>query len=166
MKRSPPNTTLLALSLAAGLFLVANYFDDKPPWQPEDLPRASLDPRQDPASREPPVTAQSGITCEAAEAEMLRAVEDSRYCESDEDCTLFDYGYPIQCMTSVSMEAVTALRLQYREYDASCRYRVFYDCDAAGAERIAVCRNKRCGVEIATLDTLTDETLDHLGIDR
>ena len=120
----------------------------------------------DTAARESQARPQPVGNCDTAERELLSAVENSRHCDTDEDCTLFDYGYPIQCMTSVSASAISALRLEYREYDASCRHRVFYDCDAAGAERVAVCRNAQCSVELETLESLKDETLDHLGIDR
>jgi hypothetical protein len=43
---------------------------------------------------------------------------------------------------------------------------VYYDCDTEGAERIPVCRNKRCAVALDTIDSLKDETLDFLGIER
>ena len=97
---------------------------------------------------------------------MLAAVDEARHCVVDDDCTLFDYGYPIQCMTSVSMNEITALRRQYRIYESSCRFRVYYDCPTDGAERIAVCRSNQCTVEIETIDSLRDETLDYLGIGR
>ena len=95
---------------------------------------------------------------------MVRRVEEARYCTTDDDCTLFDYGYPIQCMTSVARSEITALRLQYRRYEESCEYRVYYDCPSGSLERQAVCRQNRCGVKLADIDPLKDATLQHLGI--
>lgn len=166
MNRRSANTTLLAIALALGLFLIANYFDDKPRWQPRELPNTSLNVPRDSGLSGPVRATQPSGSCDAAESEMLHAVENSRYCATDEDCTLFDYGYPIQCMTSVSNSAISALRRQYSQYEASCRFRVYYDCDAEGANRHAVCRSNRCTVELETLDSLKDETLHHLGIER
>jgi hypothetical protein len=166
VKRLTTKTTLLALVLAVALFLVANYFDDKTRWQPREQPHISLNPPRNSGLRGPVRSVRSAGSCDAAETEMLRAVEDSQYCATDEDCTLFDYGYPIQCMTSVSKSEITALRMQYTQYEASCRFRVYYDCETDGNERLAVCRNNRCGVELETLDSLQDETLNHLGIER
>jgi hypothetical protein len=68
-------------------------------------------------------------------------------------------------MTSVAMTEITALRLKYREYEAHCRFRVYYDCPTDGIERIAVCRNNQCAVELETIDALRDETLHHIGIE-
>ncbi|HEX9853494.1 MAG TPA: hypothetical protein VGA68_10790 [Woeseiaceae bacterium] len=165
MNRRSSNTTWLALALALGLFLIANHFDDSSRWQPRELSRTSLNPPRESGLRGPVRTEQSSGGCDAAESEMLRTVENSRNCATDDDCTLFDYGYPIQCMTSVSNSEITALRRQYGQYEASCRFRVYYDCDIEGAQRRAVCRSDRCTVELETLDLLKDETLHHLGIE-
>ncbi len=156
---------MLAVALALGLFLIANHFDDRSRWQPRELDRATLNAPRDSGLRGPVRSVQSSGSCDAAESEMLRAVENSRYCATDDDCTLFDYGYPIQCMTSVSNSEITALRRQYDLYEASCRFRVYYDCDTDGAERRAICRSNRCTVELETLDSLKEETLQHLGIE-
>lgn len=166
MKKRPVNPTLLAVIIAVVLFLIANHFDDREPWQPVDTPDTSLNPQRPSGLRGPLRTLEDTASCENAEGAMLRAVEDAQHCRTDDDCTLFDYGYPIQCMTSVSKDDISALRAQYRNYEASCRFRVYYDCPTDSAERIAVCRNSRCAVEFKTLELLKDETLDHLGIDR
>ena len=105
-------------------------------------------------------------SCWAAEAEVLKRVEESQSCEVDEDCTIFDYGYPIQCLTSVASSEITALRLEYRKYEQSCEYRVYYDCPSAPLQRRPVCQNNRCAVELQTLDILKDATLDHIGVDE
>lgn len=96
---------------------------------------------------------------------MRQSVSDSQHCVTDDDCTLFDYGYPIQCLTSVAKSEITALRLEYRNYERSCAYRVYYDCPSGESERQAVCRNQLCEVEIVTIDGLKDETLEYLGIE-
>ena len=98
---------------------------------------------------------------------MQALVEESRSCLRDEDCTIFDYGYPIQCLTSVAKSEITALRLEYRDYEKDCEHRVYYDCPSEPLEREPVCRNGRCEVELRTLDEyLRDETLQHLGIEE
>lgn len=107
----------------------------------------------------------STASCEQAEATMLAKVEESRFCVTDSDCTLFDYGYPIQCLTSVARSEITSLRLEYQNYHDSCAYRVYYDCPSGEAEREAVCRDNRCEVELVTIDALKDETLEYLGIE-
>ncbi len=104
-------------------------------------------------------------SCMDAEANVLKLVEESQYCENNEECTIFDYGYPIQCLTSVATSAITSLRLEYRKYEQSCEYRVYYDCPAEPLQRRPVCRDNRCAVELHTLDLLKDATLDHIGVD-
>jgi hypothetical protein len=96
---------------------------------------------------------------------MRQTVNKARQCVIDADCTLFDYGYPIECMTSVAKSEITALRLEYRKYEQSCAYRVYYDCPSGDTQREAVCRNNRCEVELMTIDILKDETLEYLGIE-
>jgi len=114
----------------------------------------------------PVLGGSAALDCRRAERNMQAAVDDARHCNVDEDCTVFDYGYPIECMTSVAKSDITALRLEYRKYEKSCQYRVYYDCPSEPLEREAVCRNHRCEVELRTLDPLKDETLHHIGIDR
>jgi hypothetical protein len=91
-------------------------------------------------------------------------VQEAQYCTTDDDCTLFDYGYPIQCLTSVAKSENTSLRLEYRNYEQSCAYRVYYDCPSGDMERQAVCNDNRCEVDLVSIDPLKDETLQHLGI--
>lgn len=165
MKRHSSSTTLIAVVIAGVLFVIANYFEDEDRWQLTEPDRPAMNPARDSSLGGPVKTIETAGRCEAAENAMLLAVENSRYCTTDDDCTLFDYGYPIQCMTSVSMSEITALRLQYRDYEASCRFRVYYDCPTEGAARLAVCRNNQCTVELETIDSLRDETLDYLGIE-
>ena len=69
-------------------------------------------------------------------------------------------------MTSVAKSEITALRLEYRNYERSCLYRVYYDCPTGHMERQAVCRNNRCTVELQSNEILEEATLDYLGIDR
>lgn len=111
-------------------------------------------------------TVDTAGQCNTAEMKMQDAVAGARHCNTDDDCTIFDYGYPIQCMTSVAKTEITALRLQYRDYETSCRFRVYYDCPTDTIERVAVCRKNQCTVELETIDALRDETLHHIGIER
>ncbi|MBT8086161.1 MAG: hypothetical protein HKN35_09355 [Woeseia sp.] len=107
----------------------------------------------------------AALRCEDSEQRIQALVDDSRYCEIDDDCTIFDFGYPIQCLTSVSKTAITELRMEFANYERDCPFRVYYDCPAEPLEREAVCRNQRCEVDLHTLDQLRDLTLQHLGID-
>lgn len=165
MKRRSTNTTLLAVAIAVVLFLIANHFDNRAPWQPDPPVQVTMKPAARSTSGEPLRTIDSAGRCDAAELEMQDAVANAQSCRTDDDCTIFDYGYPIQCMTSVAKSEISALRLKYRDYEASCRFRVYYDCPTEGTERIAVCRNNQCAVELDSIDALRDETLHHIGIE-
>lgn len=107
----------------------------------------------------------AALRCERSEQGIQRQVDASRYCSTDDDCTIFDFGYPIQCLTSVAKSEITHLRLAFENYQKDCAFRVYYDCPAEPLEREAVCRNNRCEVELRTLDQLREMTLRHLGID-
>jgi hypothetical protein len=104
--------------------------------------------------------------CQQTERDIVTQVNQARACNVDDDCTIFDYGYPIQCLTAVAKTDVTALRLEYRRYEASCDFRVYYDCPTGELERQPVCRDNRCEVELVGIDDLREETLDYLGIQR
>lgn len=108
----------------------------------------------------------AAIRCLEAEQRIQERVDAARYCERDEDCTIFDFGYPIQCLTSVARSEITGLRHAYRDYEESCEFRVYYDCPSEPLEREPVCRNNRCEVELRTLDELRDQTLDYLGVEQ
>ena len=164
MKRTQFGTLSISIVAAVILWAVASMFEDDSRWTelaPGDTPDLTIDSR--PADT-PVRTNTSAASCEQAESAMLQKVDESRYCTVDDDCTLFDYGYPIQCLTSVTKNEITALRREYDNYHASCQYRVYYDCPSGEAERVAVCRSNRCEVELVTPDLLQDETLKHLGI--
>jgi hypothetical protein len=131
---------------------------------------------QAPASTPPPTFARqqsdspvyggaAALRCERSEQNIQRQVDESRYCASDDDCTIFDFGYPIQCLTSVAKSEISQLRYAFESYQQDCKFRVYYDCPAEPLEREAVCRNNRCEVELRTLDRLREQTLRHLGIE-
>lgn len=120
-----------------------------------------------PATAEPAVQPESSalaLTCEESENALRDRLDTARHCTMDSDCTLFDFGHPIDCMTSVAKTEITVLRLEYRRYEESCEFRVYFDCPAEPMERRAVCRENRCSVSLETTDILEDETLDFLGI--
>ena len=154
MKTSSNPTVLLSVALAVSLWFVATWFEDDARWLPAEATQtnelALEAPRSDSALR----VNTDALSCQQVEEELVADVASSQYCSTDEDCTLFDYGYPIQCMTSVSKQEITALRLAYRDYEQSCSYRVYYDCPSGNMERQAVCRNSRCEVELVTIDPL------------
>jgi hypothetical protein len=112
-----------------------------PPLPPPAAGGQATDRVPDPA---PPVPA----SCPAVEDNLETLVNESRTCETDDDCTLFDYGYPIDCMTSVAKSAIPGLRTAYRQYDDSCEHRLFFDCPTEPFVRVPVCRNQRCTVEL------------------
>lgn len=165
MKSLSSSTTAVSLVIAGVLFVIASWIEgDRPAPEP---PPAEMTPtlvnqvRPDSAVRDD----SSMQSCREAEDSLKEKLSVSQYCEADADCTIFDYGYPIQCLTSVAQKEISGLRLEYRNYEQSCSYRVYYDCPAEPLERHPVCRNNRCAVELRTLDLLRDQTLEHLGIE-
>lgn len=165
MNRLPYATALISVSAAVVLWLIATWLEGDPTY---------LVPRPEPATGipnpgvRPDTPVQVGpdaSDCEQSE-EVLRAkVDAAQYCSTEDDCTLFDYGYPIQCLTSVAKSEITALRLEYRNYEQSCAFRVYYDCPTGNMKRHAVCRSNRCAVELQSTEVLEEETLDYLGLD-
>lgn len=167
MNRLPLKTTLISAAAAIGLFAIASWFEDDARWVPPQ-PTGSRAAPERPSSgiRGPLETTSAAESCERSERLLQESVEASRYCAADDDCTLFDYGYPIQCLTSVAKSEISNLRLEFKRYEMSCDYRVYYDCPTGEADRQAVCRENRCSVELETIDSLREETLEHLGIDH
>jgi hypothetical protein len=166
MNRLPYATALISISLAIILWLIATRFEDESRWS---LTRDGAQPAlvmEKPRSDTPVQTLENTVNCELAEDALRRTVDSARYCSVDDDCTVADYGYPIECLTSVAKSEITALRLEYRNYEMNCAYRVYYDCPSGAAERRAVCRNQRCEVDLVTNDLLQDKTLEYLGIER
>lgn len=164
MKSSPYQTALISVIAAVVLWLGATWFEDDSRWLPPEV-RTEIDTSISAPRSDTPVRVDTDVlSCSQAETNLQRKVDNAQYCSSDDDCTLFDYGYPIQCLTSVSKSEITALRLEYRKYEDSCAYRVYYDCPSGEMEREAVCRNNRCTVELISNDPLQDETLQYLGI--
>jgi hypothetical protein len=110
-----------------------------------------------------PLPNPPALSCEEAEGVVSNRVESAKQCDSDSDCTLFDFGYPMTCMTSVAKSEMTALRLAYRRYEESCDFRVYYDCPDEPMQRRAVCRENRCAVSLQSTDDLETETREYLG---
>ena len=166
MNRLPYATALISLSLAVILWFIATRFEDESRWLPSQQSNESdLTMGQTRADTELQ-TIENAANCEQAEAALRERVASAQYCSVDDDCTVADYGYPIQCLTSVAKSEITALRLEYRNYEKNCAFRVYYDCPSGDAERQAVCRNNRCEVDLVTNDLLQDETMEYLGIER
>jgi len=164
MKSSSYQTALISIIAAVVLFLGATWFEDESRWLPPEGAE-QIDTSLQSARPDTPVrVATDVLSCSQAEATLQSRVNGAQYCSIDNDCTLFDYGYPIQCLTSVAKLEITALRLEYRKYEDSCAYRVYYDCPSGEMERQAVCNNSRCTVELVSIDPLQDATLQHLGI--
>jgi hypothetical protein len=165
MNRLPYATTFVSVSIAIALWLVATWLESDSPWLspgPESGSGfAGTQVRPDTVVQVSP----DAVACDQAEDALRARIDAAQYCSTDDDCTLFDYGYPIQCLTSVAKSDITALRLEYRNYEKSCAYRVYYDCPTGSMERQAVCENNRCAVELQSTEILEEETLDYLGID-
>jgi len=165
MNKMPPQAVALSVVLAIILWYVATLLDgdryDIVPTAtgpaPQDFGRQTTD--------SPVLGGAVALRCQDAERRMQTLVDRSRSCVTDDDCTIFDFGYPIQCLTSVSKSEITNLRFEYRNYERECEFRVYYDCPAEPYERRPVCRENRCEVELGTLDDLRDLTFEHLGIE-
>ena len=162
MNRLSYVTTLIAIVIAVALWAIATWLESDSTWLTS--PQAET---TEPAVRpDTPVRIDPNAPgCDEAEAELQRKVDAAQYCSTDDDCTLFDYGYPIECLTSVSKSEITMLRREYRRYEQSCDFRVYYDCPTGRMERQAVCRTGRCQVELMSNEVLEEETLDYLGLD-
>ena len=165
MKNTRYATATISVVAAVILWLVATWLEDDTRWLALTTKSAPEIVVQE-IRPDSPVRANTGrASCEQAEESMRQNVADAQLCQTDDDCTLFDYGYPIECLTSVSKDQITVLRRAYLDYEQSCAYRVYYDCPSGPAEREAVCRNNRCAVELRTIDELQEETLEYLGIE-
>ncbi|MGI9203235.1 MAG: hypothetical protein ACR2Q3_04460 [Woeseiaceae bacterium] len=164
MKLSSFQIGAISSVTAVVLWLIATLFEDDSRWRlstSEPSVAADLSATR---GDTPVRTATDILSCQQTEAALQSRVDSARVCSTNDDCTLFDYGYPIECMTSVSVSDISALRLQYRRYEESCAYRVYYDCPSGDMDRVPVCRNNRCEVELTTIHPLQDETLQHLGL--
>ncbi len=164
MKPSSYPTVLISVVAAIVLWLAATWFEDDSRWLPPEVNKQFDTGMETPRADTPVRVDTDVLSCSQAEARLQAKVDDARYCVEDDDCTLFDYGYPIQCLTSVARSEISALRIEYRNYENSCAYRVYYDCPSGEMERRAVCRSNRCAVELISNDPLQDMTLQHLGI--
>ena len=168
MDKLPITVTLIALAVALALWFVAYSLENEARWVPgTEESREQPDWLRPDQERDTPVRAAADSPgCLETEEQLRAQVEQARYCTSNRDCTLFDYGYPIECLTSVSKTSISSLRIAYRDYEEQCEYRVYYDCPTGDVQRRPVCVNNQCSVDISGTDILEEQTLDHLGIDR
>ena len=165
MNRLPYATTFVSVTIAVALWLIAMWLEGDSPWL-SPKPASGSGFAGTPVRPDTPVKlSPDAAACEHAEGALRVKIDAAQQCSTDDDCTLFDYGYPIQCLTSVAKTDITALRLEYRNYEKSCEYRVYYDCPTGNMERQAVCRSNRCAVELQSTEILKEETLDYLGLD-
>ena len=153
---------LLSAMIAVVLWIMATAVDVH--LRQKDVAQDEIsDPVDEPQPAGSEADAEMAMSCQETEARLEETVDDARFCTTDEDCTLFDYGYPIDCMTSVAKAQVPLLRQEYKRYDETCEHRVFFDCPTEPYVRLALCRNNRCVVELATNEALENATLDHIG---
>lgn len=165
MNRLPLSTAAISVLVAVILWYIATSLEDDTRWLEAAPKSGDVAGFGRQADDSPLHGGAAALRCQNAERSMQNLVEQSRMCRSDDDCTIFDYGYPIQCLTAVASAEISALRIEYRNYEANCEFRVYYDCPSEPLERHPVCRNNRCEVELRAPDFLRDETLHHLGID-
>lgn len=168
MQERMPSWLLLSIALAVILWFLATLLENRlqpPEAIPQDV-QASGDPVVDAGDPAGGSDRNDGepqeMSCQESEDRLKLVIEGARSCNVDDDCTLFDYGYPLDCLSSVAKEQIPALREEYRRYGAACQHRVFYDCPTEPFVRLALCRNKRCVVELDRRDDLEDTTLDLL----
>lgn len=162
MNRLGPATVLVSAIAAVLLWLLASWIEGNPPWRAPEISGTEATGDPSPAAPDPQIAAAEN--CHDVEQEMRDLVRHSRSCVSDADCAILDYGYPIECLTSVARSEISSLRTAFRRYHRSCEYRVYYDCPTGDVQRRPVCRNRTCSVELTALDSLKDQTLDHLGL--
>ncbi len=162
MNRFPYSAAVASVIATLLLGFMVKIVNDDPAWLPFDSGDTPVKPAAEPSAS---VAVYSpALNCKETENALRDRIDTARYCATDSDCTLFDFGYPIDCMTSVAKSEITALRLDYRRYEQSCDYRVYFDCPAEPMERRAVCEENRCIISLQAIDTLEEETLVHLGI--
>ncbi len=167
MSRLPLSLSALSVLVAVVLWYLATVLEGNGVAEPRAGGANGVPEFGRQREESPVMGGAAALRCRQAESRMQALVDASQYCRRDEDCTIFDYGYPIECLTSVAKTEITALRLEYRQYERNCEFRVYYDCPSEPLERQPVCREGRCAVELRPLDDyLRDETLRHLGIDE
>lgn len=165
MNKLPLPVLVLSVALAVVLWYIATLLEGDR-YGVVDPPAITTPPDFGRQQADSPVHGgAAALRCDRSEQNIQQQVDASRYCESDDECTIFDFGYPIQCLTSVAKSEITELRRAFDSYQQDCTFRVYYDCPAEPLEREAVCRNNRCEVELRTLDQLREQTLRHLGIE-
>jgi hypothetical protein len=153
----------VSVAVAVALWLLATLIESRL-QVPDPLPPAAVGPVEDERADDFPAGGVAGgpVSCQASEDRLELVIDGARSCKVDDDCTLFDYGYPLDCMTSVAKSEIPLLREEYRKYDESCEFRVFYDCPTDPYARLALCRNGSCVVELDSRDDLQDSTLEQI----
>jgi len=117
MNRLPYATIFVSVTIAVALWLIATWLEGDSPWLSPGLASgpgfAGTQVRPD----TPVKVSPDAAACEQAEGALREKIDAAQQCSTYDDCTLFDYGYPIQCLTSVAKTDITALRLEYRNYE-------------------------------------------------
>ena len=158
MSRLTIPASVLPLAGALLLVLIIKAQFDDPGWPKMEGDEA---PATDASSSvvKPEAPAAS---CQATEDALRERIDQARACSTNSDCTLFDFGYPIECMTSVAKSEITALRLEFSDYEQHCEFRVYYDCPTEPMRRRAVCEQNRCTVRLQGTDALEEQTREYL----
>lgn len=154
----------LAVGVAVVLWLAATVLDSRLQEAPDRVAPTDTEVVEDEPGEDFPAGNVTNVkmSCEVTEEHLKAVIDDARHCVVDDDCTLFDYGYPLDCMTSIAKSEIPLLREEYRKYDENCEFRVFYDCPTEPYVRLALCRDNRCVVELDRRDDLQDSTLEQM----
>jgi len=161
MNRLPLATALLSAALAAALWFIASWLQPDAQWPLPDRSAGISAPGETMPARQMAIPDEAE-NCETVENELRETLGRSKSCSADADCAIFDYGYPIECLTSVARSQIPSLRKEFQRYHQSCEYRVYFDCPTGEMRREPVCRSNQCTVELVAPDSLTEDTLKHL----
>ncbi len=168
MNKLPLATALLATVAAFALWAAAHYLQvsvaGSDPSARQGVNESQYAAATSTSTEIPLLPEQPGSDCATVESELVEIVQASQSCRTDNDCTIFDYGYPIQCLTSVARSKISNLRREFRRYHAECEYRVYYDCPTGEMTRRARCRQNQCIVTLESGEGLSEDTLEHLGL--
>jgi hypothetical protein len=168
LQKSTTSLLTISAAIAVVLWLLATLLQlslqparRMPVTAPEPVPETREVPAEQAAARVMERRSSHEV-CSAIEVELRSVIGETRQCTTNDECTLFDYGYPIDCMTSVAKSGIVPLREAYRKYDESCEHRVFYDCPTEPFVRLPVCQSGRCEVELLDPRSLQDETVEEI----
>ncbi len=161
-----PRVSLIAIGvsvlLVMTLWLFAESLRQAPPPVSVPTPAPQVVPAPTAPVNRPTAGSEETLSCATVESRLIEQLAASRSCTRNADCTIVDYGYPVECLTAVARAQISELRQAFFAYRERCEYRVYYDCPTGDARPYAVCDAGRCEVRLLLPDRLSDDTLDYL----